>query len=174
MASVAEAAEIAVDTIYASIGTKQVVFQTLIEAAISGTDRAVPAEERDYVKAIHAEPDARQKLTLYARALRRILERLAPLLRVLKEAAPSDDELGKLWKSIASRRAANMRRLATELSATGQLRPDVDIDEATDVIWATNAPEFYLLLVGERRWSPDRFESWLARAWIRMLLSDSE
>ena len=86
---------------YASIGTKQVLFRTLLESAISGTDRAVPAEERDHVRAIRAEPDARRKLTIYAQALRRIHERLAPLTRVLKEAAAGEEELAKLWRSIA-------------------------------------------------------------------------
>jgi AcrR family transcriptional regulator len=168
MADVAHAAGIALDTIYAVVGPKPVLFRTLIEVAISGTDRAVPAEERDYVRAMRAEPDARQKLTLYAQALRRIHERLAPLTRVLKEAA--DDDLAKLWNSIAERRAANMRRFAGELVATGQVRSDVDADEVADVIWATNAPEFYLLLVNERGWSPQRFETWLSSAWIRLLL----
>ncbi len=67
-----------------------------------------------------------------------------------------------------------MRRFATELAATGQLRSDVDIDEAADVIWATNAPELYVLLVEERGWSPEKFEAWLARAWITLLLRDDE
>jgi AcrR family transcriptional regulator len=172
MADIAHAAEIALDTIYATIGTKQVLLQTLIEAAISGTDHAVPAEERDYVRAIHAEPTARGKLAVYARALRAIHERLTPLMRVLKEAATADEELATLWKSIAERRASNMRRFAAELAATGQLRSDVDVDEAADVIWATNAPEFYLLLVGDRGWSPETFEAWLIRAWTRLLISD--
>jgi AcrR family transcriptional regulator len=174
MADIARAAEIALDTIYASIGTKQVVMKTLIEAAISGTDRAVPAEERDYVQAIHAEPDARRKLAVYAQALRAIHERLTPLMRVLKEAATVDEELATLWKSIADRRASNMRRFATELAATGQLRSEVDVDEAADVIWATNAPEFYVLLVGDRGWSPEAFEAWLVRAWTRLLIRDHE
>ena len=52
MADIARAASTALDTVYASVGTKQVLFRTLIELAISGTDRVVPAEERDYVTAI--------------------------------------------------------------------------------------------------------------------------
>jgi hypothetical protein len=55
-------------------------------------------------------------------------------------------------------------------AATGLLRTDLDLDEAADVIWATNSPEFYLLLVGERGWSPDKFEAWLAPTRIRLLL----
>ncbi|CAN5743106.1 hypothetical protein BH09MYX1_BH09MYX1_08290 [soil metagenome] len=122
--------------------------------------------------AIHAEPDARRKLRIYARALGSIHGRLAPLLNVLKEAAAGDDELVKLWEGISERRAKNMQRFAAELLATGQLRGDVDVQEAADVIWATNAPEFYLLLVSERGWSKAKFETWLAEAWIRLLVRE--
>ncbi len=52
------------------------------------------------------------------------------------------------------------------------LMEDVTPDEAADVIWATNSPEFFTLMVEERRWLPDQFEYWLAQSWIRLLLSD--
>jgi AcrR family transcriptional regulator len=172
MSEIAAEAKVAVDTVYASVGKKQSLLRLLVETSISGTASAVPAQQRDYVQAMRVEPDARRKLVLYAQALRRILERLAPLLSVLHDAAASDDELADLWKKIAQRRAANMRAFVSELAATGQLRADVDLDEAADVIWATNAPEFYLLLTGDRGWSSEKFEAWLSRTWIRLLLRD--
>jgi AcrR family transcriptional regulator len=170
VADIAEEAGVAVDTIYASVGTKRALFRTLVENAISGGDSAVPAEARAYVKAIRQEPDARRKLALYAGAIRSIHERLAPLIRVLKDAASGEDDLATLWKSISDRRAANMKMFATDLAASGALREGVGIDEVADVIWATNAPEFYLLLVHERGWAPERFENWLSDAWSRLLL----
>jgi hypothetical protein len=149
-----------------------VLFRLLIEAAISGRDAAVPAEARDYVRAIRAEPDAGRKLDRYAAAVTRIRARMAPLLTVLREAAPAAPELAALWREVSERRAANMRLLAQDLAATGGLRPDLTLDEVADVIWATNAAEFYALLVLERGWPPARFERWLADAWRRLLLRD--
>jgi len=46
-------------------------------------------------------------------------------------------------------------------------------EEAADVIWATNSPEFYVLLVHERGWDPDHYAHWLADAWRRLLLRDT-
>jgi hypothetical protein len=43
--------------------------------------------------------------------------------------------------------------------------------EAADFVWATNAPEFYQLLVGQRGWSPERYERFLADTWRRLLLA---
>jgi AcrR family transcriptional regulator len=170
MAAIARGAGIALDTVYAAVGRKPTLFRLLVEAAISGRDEAVAAEQRDYVRAIRAESDAARKLQIYAAALRAIQPRLAPLFRVLQAAAPLDADLNAMWQEIAQRRAANMRLLAKELAATGRLQAGLSVAKAADIIWSMNSPEFYLLLVEERGWSPEEFESWLAEAWTRLLL----
>jgi AcrR family transcriptional regulator len=170
MPAIAKSAGIALDTVYATVGKKASLFRLLVETAISGRDTAVPPEERDYVRAIRAEPDAAEKLRIYAGALRSIQSRLAPLFRVLQGAAPLDPELDALWQSISQRRAENMRLLAKDLAATGGLRPGLSIAKAADIIWSMNSPEFYLLLVEQRGWSAKDFEEWLGQAWIRLLL----
>ncbi len=172
MAAVAKRAEVALDTVYASIGSKPALFRELVETAISGAGHAVPAEQRDYVQAIRAEPDAAEKLRIYAGALIGIHARLAPLLAVVQAARFHDPEIAELWDSIADRRAANMRLLAADLAATGRLRPELTLDEAADVIWATNSAEFYLLLVRDRGWRPEAFARFLADGWRRLLLTD--
>ena len=170
MQAIAQAAGIALDTVYASVGKKPALFALLVEGAISGADIAIPAEERDYVQAIRVEADAVRKLAIYASALRRIQERLAPLFRVLQEAATTDEGLRELWNGIAERRARNMRFLAKDLAETGRLRGDLSIDTVADVLWTMNSPEYYLLLVEERGWQPEEFEVWLKDAWCRLLL----
>ena len=170
MPAIARAAGVALDTVYATIGNKPTLFRLLVETAISGEDEAVPAEARDYVRAIHAEPDPARKLEIYATALGAIQPRLAPLFQVLQAAAPLDRNLKSLWTEIARRRAANMQLLAEELAASGRLRRGLSIAMAADIIWSMNAPEFYLLLVAQRAWSPVAFAQWLGDAWIRLLL----
>lgn len=170
MPAIAAAAGVALDTVYAAVGPKPVLIRQLIELALSGQDQPVPAGERDYVLEIWAEPDPRRKLARYARAVREIHARLAPLVAVLREAARGEPELAELWGEIAERRARNMRRFVADVAAAGGLREGVTADEAADLVWATNAPEFYLLLVDERGWDPEQFERWLAELWIRLLL----
>jgi len=77
MTAIAEAAGVALDTVYAAVGPKPVLFRLLLETAISGADDAVPAESRDYVRAIRSAPDAPGRLRIYAAALRRVQPRLA-------------------------------------------------------------------------------------------------
>jgi hypothetical protein len=169
MTAIAEHAGVALDTVYASLGRKPELARLLIETAISGSSQAVPAEERDYVQAIQAAPDAETKIAIYASAMGAIAARLAPVLSILQQAAPAEPELAALWRETAERRAANMHRFVTDLAAVAALR--VDPGEAADIVWATNAPEFYQLLVGQRGWSPERYEHFLADTWHRLLLA---
>jgi AcrR family transcriptional regulator len=169
MTAIAEQAGVALDTVYASVGRKPDLVRLLIEAAISGGSQAVPAEERGYVQAIVAAPDAESKITIYAAAMRAIAGRLAPVLAILQQAAPAEPELGVLWREITERRAANMHRFVADLAAVATLR--VDQGEAADIVWATNAPELYQLLISQRGWTPDRYEHFLADTWQRLLLA---
>ena len=170
MSEIAKAARTALDTVYAAVGKKPALFRLLIEIAISGTDSGVPAAQRDYVRAIRAEPDAARKLHLYADAMREIQPRLAPLVRVLQGAAPLDPELKQLWQNVAQRRADNMRLFVQDLAATGRLRSGLSESKAADLVWSMNSPEFYSLLVEQRHWSVEECAEWLLDAWIRLLL----
>jgi AcrR family transcriptional regulator len=172
IAAIARTAEVHVDTVYELVGRKPVVLRELIEQAISGTDGAVVAEERDYVKAVRDEPDPARKLAIYARAVRHIQTRMAPLFLALREASATEPEASDVWKQISKRRASNMRKLVEDLQGAGGIRPGLPIDEAADVIWATNSSELYVLLTVERNWTPARYEHWLADTWCRLLLPD--
>ena len=173
VADIALEAGVHIDTVYALVGRKPVLLRELIEQAVSGTDRAVTPEERNYVKAILAEPDPARKLAIYARAVRHIQARMAPLFLALRDASATEPEAGVVWREISDRRAKNMRDLVRNLKAADGLRDDLSIDEAADTIWATNSSELYVLLTVERGWPPDRYERWLAEAWCRLLLPDT-
>lgn len=171
IAAVAAEADVSVDTVYELVGRKPVLLRELIEQAISGTDHAVTATERDYVKAMRAEPRPAIKLAIYARAVREVHSRMAPLFLALRDASSTEPEAHRVWEAISQRRAANMRTLVRDLRETGGLRPDVSVEDAADALWAMNSPELYVLLTADRGWSPRRFERWLADALCRLLLT---
>ena len=168
MTAIAERAGVALDTVYASVGRKPELARLLIETAISGTDQAIPAEQRDYVRAVQAAPDAETKIALYAAAVTAIGPRMAVVLAIIQQAAHTEPDLAALWDQIAERRAANMRRFVADLATVTPLR--LDHGDAADIVWATNAAELYQLLVGQRGWSPQRYERFLTDTWRRLLL----
>lgn len=171
VAQIAERAGVNVDTLYASVGRKPVLLREVVETAISGTDRAVPAEQRGYVHAVRAAAGARAKIGLYAAAVAEMGPRTAPILTALRDAAARDPQCARLRTEITRRRAANMRLFAADLRATGELRGDLTDDEVADIVWSTNSAEYYVLLVHERGWTPERFGAHLADLWCRMLLA---
>jgi AcrR family transcriptional regulator len=172
IAEIAREAGVHIDSVYELVGRKPVLLRELIEQSISGTDNAVVAEDREYVRAMQAEPDPAQKLRLYAHAIREVLARMAPLFVALRDAASTEPDAREVWRQISDRRAANMRKLADDLRQAGGLRPGLSVADAADIIWATNSPELYVLLTAERKWTADHYETWLAETWCRLLLPD--
>jgi AcrR family transcriptional regulator len=169
MTAIADRAGVALDTVYATVGRKPELARLLIETAISGTDQATPAEQRDYVRSIQAAPDAETKIAMYAAAITAIAPRMALVLDIIQQAAPTEPELAALRTEIAERRAANMRLFVADLAAAASLR--LDQGEAADIVWATNSAEMYQLLVGQRGWTPQRYERFLSDTWQRVLLA---
>jgi AcrR family transcriptional regulator len=172
MAAIAAAAGVSVETIYLAAGPKAALVRELVEQALSGADRPVPPPERAGVREIEAEPDPRRKVVLFARLVRALQERVAPIWTVAEAAAPGDAALAALIAELYARHVGSMRRFVDHLAAAGHLRAGLAPDLATDLLWAMNSPAFYRLLAVERRWSGDTLERFLADAWQLLLLPD--
>jgi AcrR family transcriptional regulator len=170
IAEIARTAGVHVDTIYELVGRKPALLRALIERAISGGDEPLAPAERDYVRAMRAEPDPVRKLTIYAAATCTIHTRMAPLLLALRDAASTEADAQQVWDEISDRRAKNMRNLVAELGPPGTLRRGLDIDTAADIVWATASAELFVLFTVQRHWSLDDYRNWLADSWQRLLL----
>lgn len=171
VADIAAAAGVNVDTVYRTVGRKPQLMLAVIDMALAGADEPLVAEQRDYVQAVLAATGARAKLTAYAEALGRVMPRVAPLFAALAQAAATDPGCAAVRDTIADRRAGNMRTLAADLRATGELRDDIDDAEVADLLWTTNAPEYYALGVA-RGWSATAYATRLGDLWVRTLLAD--
>jgi AcrR family transcriptional regulator len=169
VAEIARLAGVSVDTVYASVGRKPELVLAVIDMVLGGTDQPVPADQRDYVQAIGAQPTARGKIEVYAAAVARLIPRTAPLQEALRKAGETDADCAATWQHLVSRRAANMRGFAAELRATGELRDDMPDEDVADLVWSTNATEYWLLL-DQRGWTPARYEALLVSVWSRTLL----
>jgi AcrR family transcriptional regulator len=173
MAAIAKAADVSVETIYLSVGSKAALVRYLVEMALSGADRPIPALERAGVAEILAEPDPRRKVRRFARLVRELQDRLAPIWAVVEAAAPGDADLAALIDELYARHVGSMRLFVDHLAATGSLRAALSPELAADLLWAMNSPAFYRLLSVDRKWSADVLERFLASAWQALLLPDA-
>lgn len=169
--AIATSAGVNLDTVYRTVGRKPQLMLAVIDMALADADEPVVAEQRDYVQAVLAADGARAKLRTYADALGRVMPRVAPLFESLAQAALTEPGCAEVRDEIAARRRANMLKLTLDLRATGELRDDLDDGEVADLMWTTNAPEYYALAVA-RGWSPSTYAERLADLWVRLLLAD--
>jgi len=142
----------------------------VVDLLLADADDPVPSGQRDYVTEMRSAPGAGAKLGIYAAAMAQRIPQIAPLVEALVRAGEDDPACRAAATRLEERRAAGMRRLAADLRATGGLRADLDDDTVADLIWSTNAVEYYLLL--ERRgWTADRYGAFLLDLWSRVLLA---
>lgn len=172
MTAVAREAGVSAETIYTVVGTKPELFRLLTETAISGTDEPVSVLQRDYIRALVAEPAGRGKLEIYAAAITRIQQRMAPLYRAVQQAAAAEPELAEVWQQLLRRRARNMPLLIEDLESAGALREEISRQEAADTVWAVNSTEVYQLMTQTLGWSPQHYQQWLTETLCRLLLPD--
>jgi AcrR family transcriptional regulator len=169
VAQIAARAEVSVDTVYASVGRKPELVVAVVDMVLGSSDEPVPAEERDYVRAVKAAPTGRAKVARYAASLGELIPRLAPLMDALRRAGEADEGCAQAWARLSERRASNMMLFAADLRSTGHLRADLTDREVADIVWSTNGPEYWLLL-RSRGWSAKRYARLLDDLWCHLLL----
>jgi AcrR family transcriptional regulator len=170
VAAVAEAAGVSVETVYKSFGNKARLLKGAFDAAIVGDHQPVPMLQRELVRRIRAEPDARRKLFMYGEHLAEAGPRAGGLQLLAREAAASDPEAADVWDQMVAERLTGMTQFARNLHEDGHLRPGVSVEEARDVLWTFNSVELYDLLVIQRGWARERYGRWIAEALISALL----
>ena len=127
--------------------------------------------ERGWFREVVEEPDPERQLRLNARNSRMVKVRAGALMEVIRSAAPADPGVGALWERIQAEFYENQRSVVESLHEKGSLRPGLDVDRASDILWTLNHPALYPLLVRERGWTPERYEEWLGDVLCEQLLA---
>lgn len=163
---VARRAGVSVDTLYTSVGRKPQLVLAVVDDILGEGQGPIPAAQRAYVAQMVSTSGLQAKLRGYADAMGRLQPEIAPLLRALAFAGEEDATCAEAFRHIDERRAANMRRLAADLRATGEVRTDLDDDAVADLVWSTNSWEYFHLLQ-RRGFTPSRYADHLADLWYR-------
>jgi AcrR family transcriptional regulator len=170
MSAVAAEADVALKTVYLAFETKPRLLRAVWDVALKGDDSDAPVAERSWYVQVLDEQDPDRKLRRLAAASCVVKLRIASLLRVIRDAAPVDGEIAALWALIQSDFYANQAAIVATLDRAGALATGLDPMRATDILWTLNHPDVWLLLVGERGWTPVQFETWFADTATTQLL----
>jgi AcrR family transcriptional regulator len=151
---IAAEAGTSVDTIYAAFGTKSNLMMAVVEVAIVGDDgEAAMADRPDFAR--FAEGTRTERIRTGVHYTVDVFRRSVPILRALREAAPSDDACrARLARYDDDRRALTAAGLTLILGTA-------PTDDVIDAVWALVSPEVYTSLTEGRGWSVEATEAWL-------------
>ncbi len=170
MEAIAADAGVSLKTVYLAFATKSGLLRALWDLLLKGDEQDASVADRPWYREVIEESDPERQLRLNARNSRIVKLRIAAVLEVIRNAASMDPDTAALWRLIQSDFYDNQRAIVEALHTNEALRPDLDVTRATDILWTLNHPDLWLLLVGERGWTPDEFEQWFADASCSQLL----
>ena len=173
MEQVAAEAGVALKTVYVAFTTKSGLLRALWDLRLKGDQDQAGVADRPWYRDVLDEPDAERQLRRNARNASVVKQRIGGVLKVLRSAAPVDPDAAALWRLIQSDFYDNQRVIVERLQGRQALRPGLDVARATDILWALNHPDLWLLLVGERGWTPGQWERWFADTACAQLLRPS-
>lgn len=174
MEAIAGEAGVALKTVYSAFTTKSGLLRALWDLLLKGDVHDAPVAARPWYVEMLEEPDPEAQLRLNARNARMVRTRIGPLLGVIRSAAGVDPDSAALWDLIQRDFYENQRTLVATIHERGGLRADLDVTRAADILWTLNHPDVWLLLVGERGWTPEQFETWFADATVHELLDGGQ
>jgi len=169
MAQIAQEAGVALKTVYLAFETKSGLLRALWNLLLRGDDTR-PVAEQDWYRRVLDEPDPERRLRLNAQNSAAGKQRISGILEVIRSAALTEPGIAALWDRIQTEYHANQRAIVEPLHQQGHLRPELELDHATDILWTLNHPNTWQLLVVDRGWTPEQYEQWTGDLAVAQLL----
>lgn len=170
--AIAKAAGVSSETIYAGFGSKKAILQELISNAVRGAAPDVPLMEQAGPAGVFSQSDPHRLLASFSRDIANVLDRVAPLIAVVRSAADNDREMAELYLLLQQGRRRNLAAVGTALAERGWLRKGLTSETATADIWRIASPELFMLVRVTEGLDPDAYAAWLADMLSRKLVSD--
>jgi len=167
---IAGEAGVAVQTVYFHFGNKRTLLKEIVDVVAVGDDEPVALLDRPWMQQFRAEPDARRALTIWIRNSRAIFARIAPIMRIVRDAAGADPDMTAQWDVNQQQRFIAHSTLAQQLADKHGLRQGLSAAKAADILFALLSLDVYLLLTVERGWTPAQWERWITNTLAEAVL----
>jgi len=160
--AIAKEAGVSRETVYAVFGNKAALIGEVVKASVA---RAAPGRhflDEERPRSIKGQSDPLVQIDLWASYLTEILERVAPLIQVVRTGAEAEPEMQVLYKALHDGRRGNLRLIAESIAQQTRFRHALTVDGAADVLWQLASPEVFSLLTGVGGYTTDAYQKWLA------------
>jgi AcrR family transcriptional regulator len=163
VAQIAEAAQVAANTVYTSVGGKPQLLAAITEGGTGDPDVA------ETLTAVARTTDPAEVIRLTAAGTRRVNERRAKAVAVLLDSAQADPAAAEMLRTTVRRYREALATLARRLEDLGAVEPS-DLNRAAGVFWYLFGWISWRILITDLKWSWDEAEQWLAQRGIDALL----
>jgi AcrR family transcriptional regulator len=168
IASIAEEADVSVETIYKAFRGKPGLVRAMWEQGLQGAGPIPTYRRSDEMRM--RETDPRAVIEKWGTFTTEVAPRLAPILLLIRTAAAIDPEMATLREEVLQEQLSRMEHNARHLYERGDLREGVSLTQARDVMLVYSSPELYELLVLRQAWQLDRYGQFVAQGMIAALL----
>jgi len=160
MAQIAEAAGVAVQTVYFTFHTKSALLSRAYDFAVMGEDEPLAPDQQPWFGAMTAEPNLAQAVRHVVAGAGEIIRRVTPLYLVARVAADGDPETARVMVFHERWRADGYRAVLGLLRTKAELRPGLSLERATDLLLLFVGMDVYQVLVGGHGWSHEEWVDW--------------
>ena len=168
IASIAEVADVSVETIYKKFGGKPALVRAIWEKGLEGAG-PIPAEQRsDEMRTLERDPY--RVMQRWGTFVTEVSPLVVPMFLLMQTAAATDREMAALLEELDDVKLERMEHHARQLFERGDFREGVTLEHARDVLWAYSSAELYELLVLRRRWPLELYGQFVAEGMIAALL----
>ncbi len=166
---VAAEAGVALQTIYNSVGPKRELLSRVVDFTAAGERASTPVPQFMRETA-EAEPDSVRVIAQLVAFWRAALERTAPVVRMIRQAAATDPKAAEHERVRAAQQLRDYGQAARILAERGALRRGLSVDHAAAAIFAIGHPETHRALVLDGGWPEERWAAWAQSALEAALL----
>ena len=163
MAQIAEAAGVAVQSVYFTFHTKATLLSRAYDFAVMGEEEPQIPQLQAWYQAMTAEPDVTQSLRHFVTGVGEITRRVTPLALAAQVAADGDPDTARVIAFHDGMQADAYREVVKLLGAKAALRPGLSLERGTDLLLLYAGTDVYHVMVEMRGWSHDEFLEWTAQ-----------
>jgi AcrR family transcriptional regulator len=167
VAQIAEAAQVAANTVYTSVGGKPQLLAAIMEGGAGDPGVA------ETLTAVARTTEPTEVIRLTAAGTRRVNERRAKAVAVLLDSAQADPAAAEMLQVAVRRYRDALATLARRLEDLGAVEPS-DLNRTADVFWYLFGWMSWRILITDLQWGWDEAEQWLAQRGIDALLPQQQ
>ena len=169
MADIADAAGVAVQTVYFVFHTKSDVLSSTYDLAVLGEGDPAPPQAQEWYRRAIAETSVAAAVRWVVEGAGDIVRRVAPLDLAVRAAAASDPDAARFLAQNERLRLEGYREMIDFVSTKSPLRAGLSAERATDVLLLIVSPAAYRTLVADRGWSHAEWVAWSSEALTEQL-----